>query len=411
MQRWPETKRLLGLLVNSAGARARAQRAPAGAGGAQAGSPPLRRAAGGLAGAHAGGPAGARRRADADGPQALGPGARAAPELPEGQAPARRPPPAAQEVRRRGHRGPEVDASAATVDAQATTATGLQPDDEDLIVDADAGLRGRGRRRARRGLSAQRSRCTSPACQRHAARAGVHEQGAALVDAGGRPLAAAPAHLGPAQRVAAAPLRQHLGQRRREPLVQSPEQGREHLARWSAARAARRPARWRSPAARAGSVRRRGHVQADAEHGPPLLRPALHEDPGELAAVHQHVVGPLDRGSRPAPPRPPPPPPPAAPTRAAGAAPPTAARREPGAATQPRPWRPRPAVCSSAVTTVPCGAPPSASALARSLVESTERWWTAGRADHRGRRRTSASGSTPSIAAASPRFTASASVR
>ena len=45
----------------------------------------------------------------------------------------------------------------------------------------------------------------------------------------------------------------------------------------------------------------------------------------------------------------------------------------PAAASQLRPWRPRPAVCSSAVTRVPCGAPAAASALARSLVESTTR--------------------------------------
>ena len=45
VQRWPETKRLLGLLVNSQRRRARAQRAPARARGAQAGPPPAGRAA------------------------------------------------------------------------------------------------------------------------------------------------------------------------------------------------------------------------------------------------------------------------------------------------------------------------------------------------------------------------------
>ena len=53
VQRWPETKRLLGLLVNSVGRRARPQRAPARAGGAPAGPPAGRGAARGGAAAHA----------------------------------------------------------------------------------------------------------------------------------------------------------------------------------------------------------------------------------------------------------------------------------------------------------------------------------------------------------------------
>ena len=95
---------------------------------------------------------------------------------------------------------------------------------------------------------------------------------------------------------------------------------------------------------------------------------ALDEDPRELAAVEQHVVGPLDAGRRPG----------------------EVGDREPGAqgeqrvcsrrrsehrsawpcgAVHVRPCRPRPAVCSPAVTSVPCGAPAAASARARSLVE------------------------------------------
>ena len=50
----------------------------------------------------------------------------------------------------------------------------------------------------------------------------------------------------------------------------------------------------------------------------------------------------------------------------------------PAGALQVLPWRPRPANCSLAVTTVPCGAPPTASARARSLVESVTRKWTRG---------------------------------
>ena len=39
-----------------------------------------------------------------------------------------------------------------------------------------------------------------------------------------------------------------------------------------------------------------GDVEADAEHGPALLRAALDEDARDLAAVDEHVVGPLDAG-------------------------------------------------------------------------------------------------------------------
>ena len=116
VQRWPETKRLLGLLVNSAGgAHARNARRldPCRA---QAGPPAGRRAAGRRARAHARGRGGAARRAHADGAQAPGAGPRAAAQLPQapraqraaaaqgtrapgavrrGQAPRTRPPPGA----------------------------------------------------------------------------------------------------------------------------------------------------------------------------------------------------------------------------------------------------------------------------------------------------------------------------
>ena len=100
VQRWPETKRLLGLLVNSAGRGPRPQRPAPGAGLPQAGPAPVGRAAGRGARPHAGGPAGAGRRAHAHGAQALRAGTRAASQLPEGQAPPRRPA-QAQEGRRR----------------------------------------------------------------------------------------------------------------------------------------------------------------------------------------------------------------------------------------------------------------------------------------------------------------------
>ena len=89
VQRWPETKRLLGLLVNSQRRRARAQRPPARSRGAPARPAPERGAAGGGDPAHGGGERGRQRRAHADVAQAGGAGARAAAQLPEGQGPAR----------------------------------------------------------------------------------------------------------------------------------------------------------------------------------------------------------------------------------------------------------------------------------------------------------------------------------
>ena len=102
VQRWPETKRLLGLLVNSSRRRARPQRAPARPRRAQGGPPAVGGAARGRAGAHARGRGGAARRPDADGPQAGRARARAAAQLPEG--PARQEPAQAQDAGRRRRR-------------------------------------------------------------------------------------------------------------------------------------------------------------------------------------------------------------------------------------------------------------------------------------------------------------------
>ena len=101
VQRWPETKRLLGLLVNSSRRRARPQRPPARARRAPAGPPAVRGAARRGAPAHRRGRRGDQRRADAHVAQAGRAGPRAAAQLPEGQEPPRHAPPA-QEGRARG---------------------------------------------------------------------------------------------------------------------------------------------------------------------------------------------------------------------------------------------------------------------------------------------------------------------
>ena len=102
VQRWPETKRLLGLLVNSSGGRPRAQRAAAGARGAPAGPAPGGRAAGGGPAAHGRGGRGRQRGAHADVAQAGRARPRAAAQLPEG--PRQVQAPAAQEAGRRRRR-------------------------------------------------------------------------------------------------------------------------------------------------------------------------------------------------------------------------------------------------------------------------------------------------------------------
>ena len=123
-----------------------------------------------------------------------------------------------------------------------------------------------------------------------------------------------------------APRRQHMRGAERRAIRQAS----------AAARPAPRPWTRRMPDSRsdvaisASSAGKRSvrHVQPDAEHRPALLRPPLDEDPRELAAVDPDVVRPLDRGARPGTaPRRRPRRPPAAAARPARAAPATSARR------------------------------------------------------------------------------------
>ena len=121
-------------------------------------------------------------------------------------------------------------------------------------------------------------------------------------------------------------------------------------------------------------------VDADPDHRPALLRAALDEDPRDLAARRASTsLGHLIRAL-------------AARhvgdrhgrPRAAAAAARRAATSDissalPGGARHVRPWRPRPADCSAAVTSVPCGAPAAASSRARSFVEAVVRRCRRGR--------------------------------
>ena len=231
------------------------------------------------------------------------------------------------------------------------------------------------------------------------------------------PVAAGPARSRrPAQRVALAVGARAAPRRRaRARRSSSPQQPVAHGRRCP--RAARPSVAAVSRAAPAGrSATSQRDVEADAEHGPALLRAPLDQDARDLAVVEQHVVGPLDPravAARLAPRR--------RPRRAAAgrggsrrtsAHEQRAARRAP---TSVRPWRPRPAVCSAAVTSVPCGAP-ACGERAGAVVRRVGRAQVQVRRPERAltppagcgpRRR----GPSPSSSAAEPRFTASASVR
>ena len=106
VQRWPETKRLLGPAGELLRRRACAQRTPAGRAGASAGSASVGRAAGRRDPAHRRGGRGHQRRPHADGAQARRAGARAAAQLPEGPRQGQAPPqPPQGRGRGRGERG------------------------------------------------------------------------------------------------------------------------------------------------------------------------------------------------------------------------------------------------------------------------------------------------------------------
>ena len=92
VQRWPETKRLLGPARELVRRRPCAQRAPAGASGAAAGPASVGRAAGRRDPAHRRGGRGHQRRPDPDVPQAGRAGAGAAAQLPEGPRQGQAPP-------------------------------------------------------------------------------------------------------------------------------------------------------------------------------------------------------------------------------------------------------------------------------------------------------------------------------
>ena len=416
VQRWPETKRLLGPAGELRGRGARAQRAAAGAGGAQAGPAPVGRAAGGRAGAHARGAAGAGRGAHAHGPQAERAGARAAEELPQGQAPPRRPPQAQEgrrDARRRGARTstrrrrdepetpderpddgrrprPTTAATTRTPPARSRTQPGEPHDERDA-----AGL-------ARQVHFAR--------VERDAPVGGVDDQRAARVHPGRGALLAAvrPAHRAAEQRVAGAPRGQDLIRRAHKPARRARPRPRASgvVNAWPRPP----PARSEVACSSAGnsSVATFSPIPSTAQPSwgrpstrmPATLRPSIQTSFGHLIAASSGSAsqtataaasGSVSLDARAAPPT---------------SAPPTAAarsRRGPGARGR--------RVCSSAVTSVPCGAPARGQRAGALVGRVGDPEVDPGATDHRGRRRTSASGRRASVPAASPRLIATASVR
>ncbi len=92
------------------------------------------------------------------------------------------------------------------------------------------------------------------------------------------------------QRVALAPGGEHIVRRLREPVLEALEQALQQRLD----RVGLEPQRAGGLAQlRRQLVEAQRDVDADPEHRPALLRAALDQDPADLAALRQHVVGPL----------------------------------------------------------------------------------------------------------------------
>ncbi len=390
VQRWPETKRLLGLLVNSAGgAHARNARRLVHAARKQ--------------------DRGSRRRCSRQRSRTRPRPRRLCAERARGWRASRlrsrasccaTSPSAARATRGVGAKGAEAKPTARAPNGERRRALSApssrrwrgQPRPADDLARHARGARARCHARPRRREARARrpsdalrqpirSRCTSPApiaaCPPPSS-ATTRRPSPSIPCA--RPRPPLQLHLPPAQRVARAPRRERL---RRAGCASRVER------RASAARA---PARRRRRAARASrrvvQLRRQvleanRDVDADAEHRPALLRAPLREDARELREAARRAPSTMSFGhlicacS------------PATSQTASAASSGSSGGGErstsdissalPAGADQRRPWRPRPAVCSAAVTSVPCGAPASASSRARSLVESVRRRCTRGR--------------------------------
>ena len=381
VQRWPETKRLLGLLVNSSGgAHARNARRLVQAARKQ----DRRLAAALLAAALAHTPEAQRcSTAPARGWRASRPRSRAsccATSRRAGAAaaagaagrraagePRRRPSAEGAgdaEAKRRARRATSETDRARTEDATAaTTSTDAaerpSPSDRRSAQRESSSAAGGPRRRRAPRCPAPVSTSSAPASSMPAA---VPSPSVPATGAAG------------ARRAPARPRARRRG--RGEPAVE-----RASSAPSTASRSAPRPpapATSRSPPAPAGTRRCATFSPMPSTAQPSCGRPSTRIPATFLPSI-QTSLGHLISASQPAALRRRPPPRAAAAARRARAAPRTSAAPLPAARSTPAPAARARAVCSSAVTSVPCGAPARASSFARSLVESVSRWWTRGR--------------------------------
>jgi predicted metalloprotease len=119
----------------------------------------------------------------------------------------------------------------------------------------------------------------------------AHEQPAVGVDPGARALPARPRHRRAVEGVAAAQLAGGVRHRLGEPVLQRVQELRQHRLHVGG-RAAERAGPLPQRLGQLSGVD--GDVDAQAQHRPALLGPALGQHAGHLAPVEQHVVGPLD---------------------------------------------------------------------------------------------------------------------
>ena len=140
-------------------------------------------------------------------------------------------------------------------------------------------------------------RCTSPASSATRARRRRRSTSSRPPSStpAATPCAVLPAQLAAEQRVALAVGREDRRRLLREaPLERAQQRGERRL---DVGRLEAEPGRARRAASGGRSSHADRDVDADAEHHPALLRAALGEDAGDLAAAEQDVVGPLDRGA------------------------------------------------------------------------------------------------------------------
>ena len=176
----------------------------------------------------------------------------------------------------------------------------------DISSLAGAYVRERRLARARRvsGSAQPATRCTSPASSATVPASVCDQEPAAAVDAGAHAPPAGPAHRPPEQRIARPHRVDHSSPASAATHAPGAPAAADSVGSIASGSSPSVPAVSRSSAGKSSMPHR--HVEPDPDHRPALLRTPLDQDPGDLAPVDQHVVGPLDLRAGPDAPRPPP---------------------------------------------------------------------------------------------------------